>query len=926
MKRDAMIERFKESLPYASEIFGVYQPLLGWRAKSAEMRFVKGVSAERLDSFGKLRTKFQPAYELEVNADRMLTAIPRLEPGKPGRPRVFDTVLMQRIALQLPPLEGYDPSMWADVLNEDNLQRLLLGEVREWYLHWFKENEQLLRRENDGDTEISIAYVESQIQKESITAGMLLALKNAGANAQLVDLFYPQLADPSDVAAAFAYEDPFDVIDPKKQLDRVGLSPIGIVHLFRQYFFEFDTFLGSPVGHIWLSPGSTVELVEISTRRTYTERYEEQVLETTTKAEKSTTDQDEISDAVKEDNRSETKFGANVKGEQKWIWGSANQSASFDLSKTQQTAREHAHKHMREQSEKLSTEIRKNYKSTLKVITENTDTTSKRYVLSNAKDVLANYEIRRKMRQVGVQVQDVGTYLCWQTYVDEPGQQLGISELVHVAKAPDSLPAHPEGLATPQPIPVDVTIEIPFEQTSEDVGDLDEAYRDGREVDTDFNEGDIETIRADFPQKAIPPQPGYYLDPTIGIDKGGSDVNVSIKDFQQADPKTATSITEVKFTVHLDYVNFKGNSPLRITAKLNWLPLDSLLKQVAAENEKRANDFTEKEAELNRKEYLTAARERIKLASKITSRRYDDLREEERIVVYRALIQTMLTKGIVMKDSASRHAVSELLDSIFDVDKMLYFVAPEWWKPRAHYGQFLAAPTPKPSAAAAAIPQPGVKIKTLGKRRPPSTTLSKDALVSWGGADSKRQDNYYITEDSDVAKLGASLGWLLQLDGDNQRNAFLNAPWVKAVIPIRPGKNKAALNWLKQVEGMNGIGPADMYSGNEPSLQGKTMLQVLEILADKVKSKQDAANAVGQYPPEEFDDDNKVSATPVDRVYEHGFYPLQGGFRATPSKNDPQNPDGYFEIFDQWVEVLPTDQMVAVEVKYDPKTGKQVDL
>ena len=37
------------------------------------------------------------------------------------------------------------------------------------------------------------------------------------------------------------------------------------------------------------------------------------------------------------------------------------------------------------------------------------------------------------------------------------------------------------------------------------------------------------------------------------------------------------------------------------------------------------------------------------------------------------------------------------------------------------------------------------------------------------------------------------------------RNAFLNAPWVKAVIPIRPGKEEAAINWLKGVEGMNGI-------------------------------------------------------------------------------------------------------------------------
>ena len=56
-------------------------------------------------------------------------------------------------------------------------------------------------------------------------------------------------------------------------------------------------------------------------------------------------------------------------------------------------------------------------------------------------------------------------------------------------------------------------------------------------------------------------------------------------------------------------------------------------------------------------------------------------------------------------------------------------------------------------------------------------------------------------QESEPARLGCSLGWLLQLDGDNMRNAFLNAPWVKAVIPIRPGKEEAAINWLKGVEG-----------------------------------------------------------------------------------------------------------------------------
>ena len=33
--------------------------------------------------------------------------------------------------------------------------------------------------------------------------------------------------------------------------------------------------------------------------------------------------------------------------------------------------------------------------------------------------------------------------------------------------------------------------------------------------------------------------------------------------------------------------------------------------------------------------------------------------------------------------------------------------------------------------------------------------------------------------------------------------------------------------------------------------------------------------------------------------------------------------DDKFPIVDQWVEILPTDQIVPVEVKYDPITGRQ---
>jgi len=208
----------------------------------------------------------------------------------------------------------------------------------------------------------------------------------------------------------------------------------------------------------------------------------------------------------------------------------------------------------------------------------------------------------------------------------------------------------------------------------------------------------------------------------------------------------------------------------------------------------------------------------------------------------------------------------------------------------------------------------------------------KDHAIGWGGIKGQREDNYYITEDSDRAKLGSSLGWLLQLDGDNLRNAFLNAPWVKAVIPIRPGKEEAALNWLQKVEGTNGISDEFVYhtdNVDEKSidgipLNGMLMMDVLKDLAKKINRKHQEAYESGKYPkqdpadPEPVDPGNTVTSTPVDRVYEHGFYPLVGGFRNKVAEDDPN-----FKTIAQWIEILPTDQVVAVAVEYDPKTGRQ---
>jgi hypothetical protein len=513
--------------------------------------------------------------------------------------------------------------------------------------------------------------------------------------------------------------------------------------------------------------------------------------------------------------------------------------------------------------------------------------------------------------------------------VDRPGESLGIADLVHIAKPADLDGLHePDEIKLLQPFPEDKVVTLPFISIDDtDADNEDEVYKDGVEVDDSEVAGTLEKIQSDFPIECVCPRGGYVL-ANVEFDGQGKPVAASRKgDITNADNRAT-------FTLHLDSADFQGQNSVQVKLTLHWTPAPGANDDAIKENAKAKAKFTAKEAAAYQKAYMENARDRIKLTHSIKRRPSEDLREEERIVVYRKLIQDMLTAGISMPDDRTRHVVAELINSIFDVDKMLYFVAPEWWRPRLRtYSQQLdeSALTPPAFMTGVTGVAKGVVKKLYAMGAKSTASKLSPATVGWGGVTDPNRDNYYITEDSEPARFGSSLGWLLQLDGDSLRNAFLNAPWVKAVIPIRPGKEAAAVNWLKGVEGFNGIGDGDIYQTNNPNekdingnpLNGQKMIDVIMDLAKKIQKKHQEGVKTGKYPTEDeiadpqlVDEANVVTSTPIDRVYEHGFYPLQGGFRANVQKN--------YEIFDQWLEILPTDQVVPVEVKYDPKTGRQV--
>lgn len=988
MNRISDLTKYKGTLPYASEMFGIYTPLLGWKSARKKKKIQQSFQQAKSQFLSSLTAQYEPLVKVVFNADGILEPESIL-PGSAKKNQLAvqsESLLLNKIAGLLEGKDRPTAADWKDLLNREALAGLLNGpgdntvfkDIQHSHnetisgIHRITVNEnespESLERRKQDLKEQKIIITLNRLQRESVMAGLLADM---GANEMikpLEQLFYTD-ADAAVAQSIQTFQtllqddlnDPFLTFDPGENIKDVSVSPIGIVHLFRQFFFEFDTFLGSPVGHVWVSPGATVELVEVNTRKTTIEKSFETSFESSTRQESASATQDDLSNATKMDNKEDTKAGFSTTASSSYPTVSISATASLNMDSTQQISRETTQKQMRQQSNKLSAEIRQNYKSTFKTVTEVTDVSSKRYLLTNpTTDKLFNYEMRRKMRKVGVQVQDMGSYLCWETFVDEPGRELGLANLVHIAKPADLLPVPDQTMIPP----------LPESDSYAFIETLDWKGGD-KSVPWDPATGIIwgPVCRINFPE-------GYELDeianPPLAIrsDIYGVDSELTHWAFRyMIDPGKKTfrigifvddSYRKVQniptWAAYIQYqnkgLNVNEHHDFKVSGSIRLKLSDSKRQSIAdANNAKiKAGMAADKENQRRTQEaFVQAARDRVKIASNIRERNFEDLREEERIIIYRKLISALVTdSNYNLSDSAEnlepRHVFSELINSVFDIDKMLYFVAPEWWKPRKHFNQTII-PDNRPDqvftfekASSHLSTSFNMRVMPPFKQRAAIPKELSSSITNWSEGEN-RADNYYITEDSDPAKLGSSLGWLLQLDGDKHRNCFLNAPWVKAIIPIRPGKEEMALNWLQQagVEGAEGLSATYSEQKEYPFIIQKlagngitsanppTVNDAIRALCIEVKEKNQQAMIVDKFPKDpDLHNDEKVAATPVEKVFEHGFYPLQGGFRANPNpddNDDPNNKDRYFSIFTQWMEILPTDQIVPVPVEYDPITG-----
>jgi hypothetical protein len=280
----------------------------------------------------------------------------------------------------------------------------------------------------------------------------------------------------------------------------------------------------------------------------------------------------------------------------------------------------------------------------------------------------------------------------------------------------------------------------------------------------------------------------------------------------QQDPATG------QFTVKIA-VRRGDTSSVQLSYTYNWSPSQRVLdnwEQVRAAAVEQFSAEAEN-AQFERQKALITER------SKIRSRPPADLRKEERYEIMNRMVSHLFGRG----DDPSEPSPLEIesFNRFFDIGAIFTYNHPSWWKPR------------------------------FSK----SGTLDRPA--------------YEITLESEPAPLGSSLGWLIQADGDARRNEFLNSPWVRVCVPIRPGREREGVAWLaSHVEGDVGYDPES---------------SPLKELLGAIGTRRDEESTLGMAGPEWV----TVDATP-----------------GAPA--DPLTPQAIFPIIDQFDVTVPTDGFV----------------
>ena len=108
---------------------------------------------------------------------------------------------------------------------------------------------------------------------------------------------------------------------------------------------------------------------------------------------------------------------------------------------------------------------------------------------------------------------------------------------------------------------------------------------------------------------------------------------------------------------------------------------------------------------------------------------------------------------------------------------------------------------------------------------------------------------------------------MIQLDGDDRRSEFLNSPWIRVCLPIRPNREEEAVAWLAEhVEGNIG------YDLSKEPMRG---------IMNGIKARRAAEESLGVDGPHYISVDTGVTNPPANPTQAEDVYPVIHQFEVT---------------------------------------------
>jgi hypothetical protein len=598
-------------------------------------------------------------------------------------------------------------------------------------------------------------------KKDGADRGDLLELSLQDIGKRIADLMIPYVdANGREINAfnlEFQYGEWLAMLKPivkkmlasgdfERRLNRISVvTPLGLMHRYRQHFFYADLQKGRCELIRALAPYETLEVVTTQEKITTTEETVIHETEVTTSSSREQKDSTELTDRVASTvARTSTTNIATSGGYTAVLWNAGGSLSSNTTDSSNKTS-ERIAKTLNEITLKQSEQIRKKTTITTRVAETRSDSITTRHTFQNPSDKPVTYGLYKLGYEVKSVIQDMGPLLVWQTRIEKPGQSLATSVLLDKQVIPAEVENLPKkvrvtlyGKWVAQKFTLDANevLKIAFDKAMESANEL-HGYPEYQKAIDGFYSSSAEKFAFKTTGISLVADHSGSKDHPEFIDHSSS---VDWENIKLTDSRLTTEIEIIKSIPIWNncylYANVEFQVPQLKTK--GYLPPD-------------IGDPPPDEKSLGYRVKLMEIASILNAT--LTPRDRASLYFEERKTILANKIATIMQRAPISGSMSDEILMLYLkINDIFDVSQLFYDVDTFEFQEAAN-------------------------LATLLKTGRPNYPL--------------------ISKAEGKAPTGSSLGWTHQVDGDTKRDMFLNAPFAWACLPVRPGKEKDAIEFLQ---------------------------------------------------------------------------------------------------------------------------------